>query len=349
MPLPIPGSAEIAGRLAAGLEAAFRAGGVEVDARGENAPLGILGRVQAMGAFDVYLFLQSIAAELLPDTATDWLARHADIWGVPRIAATAAIGTVTLGGSAGLVVPAGVALSAGGVVVTTDAAATLGSDGLAGVAVTAATAGSAGSLAAGTRLAVVVPIAGLASATVAAGGLVGQDIEALETWRGRLLERVRSGAAFGQPGSYARTARGVAGVAYAAEIAGWVGDGSVGVVVLMAGPRVPTSAELAAVQAALDTARPVTARVVAVAGSLLSVPATVTVVPDTVATRAAVTLAWQAFFAAEAAIGGTLPLSRISDAISNAAGEYSHVLTLPAASVVPTRTQLPVPGAVSFA
>jgi uncharacterized phage protein gp47/JayE len=67
-----------------------------------------------------------------------------------------------------------------------------------------------------------------------------------------------------------------------------------------------------------------------------------------VQTRAAVEAALATFFANDARIGQDLARSRISEAISSAAGEYSHALTLPAADLPMADTELPVLGDVTF-
>jgi uncharacterized phage protein gp47/JayE len=344
MPWPIPTPEQLFNRLAGGLEA----GVPGLNARSGNSLAGILAGVQALGAQDTWLYLASLAEEQFADTAAD-VARHGGIWGVSRLLATAPTGQVALNGLAGVVLPAGIGLAAaGGAVYVTQAAITLAGGGADLVTVTALATGTAGNLAAGATLVPSAPIAGLTSATVAAGGLVGTDDEALEAWRARILARIRLGADYGQAGSYARAALGVAGVAYAAEKPGWLGAGTVGVVVAMAGPAVPNSTQLAIVQAALDAMRPVCASVTAVAASLLPVAVTVHLVPDTAATRAAVQSALALFFQTEAAIGGTLYASRLDEAISSASGEYAHTRSLPAGDVTLSAAQLATLGTVSF-
>lgn len=344
MPWDLPTPDAIAARMAATLEGAIPG----LDARSPSRLASILTRAQALAASDLYLYQQFLAGEMFADTATE-VARHGAIWGVARNLATQAGGTVTLAGVTGTVVPALLALSAAnGLTYLTQASVTLTGTSADTVAVLCSSAGSAGNLPAAAALTPVSPFAGLAGATVATGGIVGQDDEALESWRARILRRIRLGPDYGQTGSYARAALGVPGVGYAAERPLWLGAGSVGVVVAMAGPRVPTTGELATVQAALDAMRPVTANVLAVAASLLPVNLTIALNPDTVATRGAVQAALAAFFLSEGAIGGTLYRSRLIEAISSASGEYSHTLTLPAADVALTTAQLATLGTVSF-
>jgi uncharacterized phage protein gp47/JayE len=355
MPLPLPQPTEIAARLSAGYEQEFAAvaGPEGVDARSANAPLSILARVQAMGAFDLYLYLQRLAQELMPDTATDDLARHADVWGIARRNAAPASGAVTFTGTNGLVLPSGIEMKLGDVTVVTTAGGTIAS-GTVTVAAIAQTAGLAGNFPASTALPLVAPIAGLSSQAglvVAPGFSGGVEQEAEEDWRARILARIRAGVPYGQPGGYAAWASAVPGVAVVAEKPNWVGLGTVGVVVAMGSrlaPTVPTAPELAAVQAALDAERPVTAMVVAVAATLTPVNLSIFLSPDTTATRAAVTEAVALFLASEPGIGGVIERSRLSEAISSAAGEYAHRLDVPAASITLGAAALAVPGTITW-
>ncbi len=201
-------------------------------------------------------------------------------------------------------------------------------------------------------LALVAPIAGLAaqSATVAVGGIAGGgEIEDPEAWRARILARIRNPPQGGSDADYEAWARAAsAEVAYVAVKRAWVGEGSVGIVIAMRGPRAPTAAELDQVTDYLESKRPTTARVVVLGATMLAVPVTLSLDPDTPATRSAVQIALAQFFVRDAGIGVPLRRSRLDEAISSAAGEYSHGLTAPPGDVIPGPTQLPVLGAVTF-
>lgn len=356
MPWPLPQPAEISDRLAAGYETAFAplAGPGGVDARTPQSVLAALARVQAMGAFDLYLHLQRLAQELFPDTATDELARHASIWGVSRRPAAAAGGNVTVTGGTGLTIPSGLELALGELRFTTLSETTV-VGGTATLPVQASAAGAAGNLPSGTSLALVSPLAGLSAqaAIVAAPGLAGGvDEESLDAWRTRLLARIRAGVPYGQAGAYEAWALTVPGIVAAKERAGWVGLGTVGVIVASGdvfAPTAPSPAELAAVQAVLDANRPVTAQAFAVAATVAPLDLTIRVEPDTAAVRAAVTEGLRLFLASEPGIGGTIRRSRISEAISSAAGEFAHRLDLPAADVTLGATAVATLGTITWA
>ena len=224
-----------------------------------------------------------------------------------------------------------------------------GSIGGASIPLAALATGSAGNLPAGTICTAVSPLAGLAPQSVVLDGMSGgTDLEATEAWRIRILARIRQPAMGGAANDYVTWAKAALdSVVYAAVLPNWLGMGTVGVVIGMAGPRVPTSGEVAAVAAYIAPRRPVTAAVTVLAASLAPVNISLHISPDTTATRAAVLAALQLSFAQDAQIGGTVFASRLDNAISGS-GEYSHERFTPSADVAVSATQLPTLGSVSF-
>lgn len=347
MTWPIPTADEVTDRAAAAFERLLPG----IDARSEYALAGVIARVQGLSTYDLWLHQRALADELLPDTAVDWLERHASLWGITRNAAEAAAGTVQVAGVNGTPVPGGISLrSATGALYTTQASATIAA-GVASLSVLADEAGAAGNLAASATLDLVSPIAGLSAqtATVEAAGLTGgQDEEDDQSLRSRLLARIRKPPAGGAARDYEAWAKEVAGVAYVSVVGGWQGAGTVGIIIAMTGPVAATAGDVANVLAVIDPARPVTAQPTVVAATLLPVALSIRVSPDSALTRAAIAANLAAFFVAEAAIGGAIPLSRISEAISAAGGEYSHEITSPTVAVTPAAYQLPVLGAITW-
>ena len=97
------------------------------DSRLRRSALDVLARTHAGGVHGLYGYLDSIALNALPDTATDtWLLRWAAILGVTPKAATAAEGVVIASGVSGSVIPSGTELQrADGVEYVTTAEATI--------------------------------------------------------------------------------------------------------------------------------------------------------------------------------------------------------------------------------
>ena len=112
----------------------------------------------------------------------------------------------------------------------------------------------------------------------------------------------------------------------------------------------PTAGAVAVVQAKIDLERPVTAK-----NSLAFAPfdnpmaVSMEILPNTPAVQASVTTALEELILREAEPGGTLLISKIREAISTAAGELNHVLTVPAADVTVAAGELTTLGTVTFA
>lgn len=348
MTWPLPTPDELAARAAAEIEAQFP----EIDARSSHTAGGVLARTVAKSTHEVWMEQRRLVDELLPDTAVDWLERHAGVWGLTRLAASAASGIVRLTGSEGTVVPAGLSLRGpSGARYTSSAGGVVGVGGTLDVEILADEAGTAGNAASGATLDLVSPVAGLSPqvATVQADGITGgRAAESDEALRARLLARIRRPPAGGAAHDYEAWAREAVGIGYVSVRPLGMGLGTVVVVVALEGPAEAQAGDIARVEASIEAQRPVTAAVHVVAATLLPVPLTIALTPDTVQVRNAVQTALALFFRAEAQIGEVIPLSRISEAISSASGEYSHTIVSPAIDVTPGMSELPVLGTVTW-
>jgi uncharacterized phage protein gp47/JayE len=346
MPFNRPTPFELRDRFAAEIEAGLPG----ADARLRRSVEEIMVRVLAIAAHDMHGHLAWAALQILVDTAeAEQLDRHGTIWGVPRRPAAPARGPVSLTGTLGATIPAGTEFRrADDARYTLDADVTLGSGATTG-AVTATIGGLVGNAAAGQALSSVAPVAGLAGAVVGTGGLAaGTDIEADADLRARIIARIQAPPAGGTAADWRAWALTVAGVSRAYVFPGLAGLGTVTVAVLGPEGALPSSPLVEAVQAALDARRPVTAQAFAIAPTTLEVDVDVRVSPDTAAVRASVTTAIESFFASEAAPGEALRVSRLSEAISAAAGEAWHSIEAPAADVTVTATQMPLLGEITF-
>ncbi|TCS62595.1 baseplate J/gp47 family protein [Varunaivibrio sulfuroxidans] len=325
------------------------------DAALRRTALGVLARTLAGGLHGLYGYLDFIADQVLPDTAAaEYLDRHADIWGIQRKVAAFAAGQVDFTGTDGRAIPAATVLTrADGVRYATVAEVAIAA-GVATAAVVAEVPGAAGAAAAGSPLSLITPIAGVAGvATVAAGGLGGAaDEEGDAALLARVLDRIQEPPHGGADFDYVAWALGVVGVTRA-----WVwplelGLGTVTVRFMMDGAYadgIPLAADVAAVQAALDAVRPVTAAVTVVAP--IAVPLDLTIAglnPATQAVKDAVTAELTDLIGREAAPGGAILISHIREAISIAAGEVDHALTAPIADVAHATGEIAVMGAITW-
>lgn len=315
---------------------------------------GALADTLAGAVHGLYGAIAREAGQILPDTAeAEDLARHASLYQFARTAATAATGNITFTGTNGTVVPAGSELQrADGVLYTTGADATIAS-GTATAAVTASAVGAVGNALVGATLTLTSPIGGVNSAVaVASGGLVGgTDTETEDSLRTRLQDRLRDVPQGGSKADYARWAKEVSGVtrAWCFPLEGGAGTVYLRFVRDNDTIIIPDAGEVAAVQAYIDERRPATAAFTAVAPAAVPLNLTIALTPNTQAVKDAVTAALADLIRREAYPGATLLLSHIREAISIAAGESNHVLTVPSADVVYTNSQIGTLGVITWA
>jgi uncharacterized phage protein gp47/JayE len=353
MPWPIPAPGDISDRAAATYESVPALAGI--DARNDNTVATTNCRITEMAMQDLYFYQGNVALEMMPDTAVDNLPRFAAIYDIPQDQPSAAGGNVIVTGVAGEPVPINTVVSYAGsnTVYLSTAAVNIGSGGTASIPVVAEVAGSAGNLAPGTQMTVTSPVAALTTqaAVVDSNGITGgADLEDPEDWRARILAEIREEPSGGNTDDYVKWAKeALPNVALAACPEGACGGGVVSVVIAMTGLIPPTTEQLAAVQAYIDSKRPVTADVTVYGITLNPVNVTLHLNPDTTATRAAASAALALSFVQDAAIGGTTYVTRLDAAVSNSDGEYSHEMSVPAADVAaPSLFALNILGTVSF-
>lgn len=316
-----------------------------------RADLEVQAAVQAAAVNSLYGFIDYVAEQILPDTAgAESLDRHGSIWGVVRKAASKAVGTVTLTTTVGAAVPSGAELvHASGLTFVVTAGVTATGTSTA-VATEATAAGAAGNLAAGEPLTLISPIVGVQS--VGASGTLagGADVESDDALRARILDRIRQPPHGGADFDYRAWALEVAGVTRAWVLPQHFGVGTVGITFVMddRADIVPTAGDVSLVQAHIDEVRPVTADAQVFAPGTLAVDLTVEVSPDTPEVRAAIEAEVDDFLRREAAPGGTIYLSRLREAVSQAAGETHHEMTAPTANIVLPAGTIAILGTITW-
>lgn len=320
--------------------------------------VGIFATVWAGAVHMLHGHLDWNSRQVFADTAEfDSLIRMGAPYGISPNPPTFASGVTTATGTNGSPIPMGALLRrADGAEFEVTVGTTIAS-GTAAVSVDALVAGEAGNCDSGTILTFESPIAGVASdTTVTSDGLAGgADPESVDDFRTRYIARLREPPQGGADHDYVAWAKEVAGVTRV-----WVyeNENGLGTVVVRFmrdhdSPAIPTTPEVAAVQAVLDAERPITAEVTAVAPVAHPIAFTLHLVPDTSDTRAAVVAELTDLLERLAEPGdgagrGTILLSAIRTAIGTAGGITDYTMTVPSADVVPALGEITTLGTITY-
>jgi uncharacterized phage protein gp47/JayE len=321
-------------------------------ARVRNSAIGVVNRVMAGGFSSLYKYAEWLNDQVWPDRAdAEFLPVHGARWGKNRLPAAPATGTVLFSGVDGSAIAQGsVVQRSDGVQYFTTTAGAIAA-GVANIAVQAVEAGQLGSAVIATSLTLTSPIAGVNAVAAAQTALAGgADVEGIEAWRARILSRIRKPPQGGADYDYEAWALEVPGVTRA-----WVfpSEQSAGTVVVRFVRDddvsiIPDAGEVSTVQAAINAKRPVTASTYVVAPIATPQNFTIQLLPDAVAIRTAVQAELLALYRRETKPGGTMLISQQREAISVAAGETDHVMTVPAANQAHTAGQLPMLGVITW-
>lgn len=314
----------------------------------------VLARTLSGTAYGLYGYLDWIADQILPDRADEeTLERVAALrLNQPRNAAQPAEGSVSFSAAAGAVLDVDVVLQAGdGRMYRVTAGVTT----IAGVNTTtiaAVEAGALGNADTGLQLTLVQPVAGVTNAfTVVAPGLAGGiEMESIESLRARVIRSYRVIPHGGAADDYETWALEFPGVTRAWCRGNYLGPGTVGLFVMRDNDPVPVPnpAQLLEVKNYIEPLRPVTAELYVLAPTEKPVLYSIHPVPDTTAVRAAIVSSLKDLHEREAGLGDTLLISHIREAISGAAGETDHALTIPSADVTAATNELLTFGGITW-
>lgn len=310
----------------------------------------VYSRATAAAVNTLYGYLDYLAKNILPDLADEaWLYRHGNLKKCPRKPPNAASGWVRWDGvSDGIPISANTELQRDDQVTFTITASAKSAGGTLRVPVVCEVAGETGNTDDGIGLTLVSPVSNLRSKAVADTITGGTDLEDIEAWRSRIIDRWYYIPQSGADEDYVVWAESIEGITRAWTFRNWMGVGTVGVLCATDDDTDPTPSATQ-IQAVYDYIAPLSP----VAGSSLTIfgPSIHTIDfqillnPDTDDVRAAVMSELKAFLKRDGEPDATLELSRMNEAISTATGEYNHTLLSPTADIVLGETELPVAGA----
>ena len=326
-----------------------------------RAVVAVIGTVMAGAVHLAYGYIAWLTNQVFPDTAESTnLYRWAAIWGLSLKPATYNTGNVLLTGVPGSILSAGdnsVFTRADGTLYSLDAdvifpAGTTPTVQASG-SVTAQDPGSAPACDPGTILTLQSSSAGISpSATVDTNGIEGGfDVEADDSLLARLKYRIANPSRGGNDADYVVWATANPGVTRAWPLPKYLGLGTVGVIMVYDGQTpsiIPTTAEIASVQANINTLKPSHADVTVFAPAAVPLNPVIHLNPDSAAARAAIQIELQDLLTTEGEPDGTVYLSHIRERIGNADGVNDYTLVSPTADQTYTQVQVPILGTITW-
>lgn len=301
------------------------------------------GRVITMVSHEIHGAIAYLQDQILPDRCdAENLDRHASVDGFTKNAAIKATSTFNVTGTTGVDVPVGrEVFRADGVGYITTSSVTLYA-GAGVVSITALKTGSVANADAGTVLSFASPIPGVDTSGTSGAIIGGYDGEKTEPFRARFLEDRKNESTGGNDADWVSWAKEVAGVtrAWAFPLEGGLGKVTVRFVRDEDVSIFPDGAEVATVNAHLQTKRPATCTLTTAAPTNYPVVFSIAIDPDTPETRAAIALELDDLFYRMEWIGdtgGTVEVLRadLQAAVGIGAAGADWNMTVPGADLTP--------------
>lgn len=326
----------------------------------------VQGRVYAGTAHEEYGAIQYYKDQLFILTADEeHLEKHGAEYGLPRSRGIKATGSAVVTGTPLLTVPAGTRLqSASGYIYNVDAAAVIAIGGTATIDLTADAVGSDYNEAAGVELSFISPISGINSVAIVDSGALtaGENIEGVEQYRLRLLNRKRTPPHGGADFDYINWVLEYSGVTRAWLIEYYQGVGTIGLAFVKdnSTPIIPTAAEMGLVRdyiiyhsdpnTNLETGMPVGAKsgLYMIPLNFRTVNLTIQVYPNTAAVQLNIRTKLLDLFKTYGGPEQNIALSQMNEAISAAAGEVRHRIVTPTDDVVAAVNEVHALGDLTF-
>lgn len=311
----------------------------DTDPRLEKSLIGTIGKALSLAIHGLYIYLFFISKQIFSSTAEDeYLDLHGEQIGLDRLQATTSAGNVNITGSNGSIVPIGTQLTAGDENIYTATAQATISGGVAVLPVESVSFGASTNQDVGVQLTFISPPVGINSvATVASGGLTGgADTETDENYRKRIRYRRQNPIQCGTSSDYIQWAKEVTQVTRSFVFPNELGAGTVVVRFMTDGATVngiPTPQKVTEVYDYISSKMPVNVILSVFAPTAVPTNVSVKVSPFTQEVQDAVELELKDLFERDAVAGGSILLSRLREAVSNATGEIDNEVLSPVADV----------------
>ncbi|TCK39640.1 putative phage protein gp47/JayE [Paraburkholderia sp. BL8N3] len=370
MPFSRPSLTDLKAQVAADVQANLSG----VSALLRNSVLRVITVVQAGLAYLHYGYLDWIAKQAVPWTATDeYLVGWGALKNVFQKPATSASGTAVFNGASGTVIPAAATVVRGDSrTYSVQADATVGGTGTVTVTLTDTETGAAGNCDVGTALSLGTSIPGIQSTGVAATAFVGgADVESTEAFQARVIAAYQASPQGGDKDDYVTWATAISGVSRAWCLPNGFGTGTVVVYFMMDDAEavhggfpqgtngVATDETRTAVKAtgdqlivadAIYLLQPVTAMVYACAPIADVINFTISGLSTaSTATKAEVAAAISDVFLRKGdPTGATVDISDINSGIAAVPGTSGFVITLPAGNITSAVGFLPALGTITY-
>lgn len=307
--------------------------------------------------------------QLFADTAEgNFLIRWGTLFGINQLTATFTELEIEITGLNGTVVAAETTVfqRSDGVEYKVKDEVTIGVGGSVTATVIAVEAGDEANIDDGSIITLTSPQSGVDSdAEVQSTIIEGDDPEDPEDLRTRLLERMQNPPAGGTVADYIAFAKTVVGVTRVWVLPGYLGQGTVALTFVEDGedPIIPSGPKVTEVQNAVEELMPIEATLYVFAPIAAPINPTISISPNTLAVRNAITAELQDLIFREAQVRkaidpaqvsqaveytGKIPLSKFNEAISIASGENDHILVSPSETPQPSEGGILTLGTITF-
>lgn len=314
----------------------------------------VYGRVIA-GATHVLLgYLENMAQNILPDQADEnWLIRHGNMKRCYRKQPTPAVGYIRFDDvSDGITIPKGQKIRRQlDQCMYTVTETTTSKNSVLSVPIICDEVGKKGNCDDGTKMSLITPVTGLSSICFADSVESGTDIEDLEAFRKRVIDRWYYTPQSGADQDYIQWAKEVHGVTRAWCYRHWMGTGSVGLMVANNDPVNPAvdSTTIQNIKKHIEPLAPVAGAMLIVFSPIAkAVNFKIMVTPDNPEIRYQIEAELKSFLLREGQPQTTLFRSRISEVISASFGEYAHELIYPDKDIFIEKNQIAVFGGIEW-